>query len=1025
MNTAISWMLAAACSAPGADGGAVDFVRDVRPILAQHCHRCHGATKSKGELRLDRKEEALRGGLSGRAISPGKRGESLAYRFASGADPKKIMPPEGERLSAAELEAIGAWIDAGAIWPDGLDSPGLAATRHWAFQPITDPAPPAVARQGWARNPIDVFILARLETEGLEPSPEADRATLVWRIFLDLIGLPPSPEEVDAFVHDERPDAVESLVERCLGSPHYGERWGRQWLDVARYADTNGYEKDKPRSIWPYRDWVLNALNSDLPFDRFTVEQLAGDLLPGSGREQLVATGFHRNTMINDEGGADQEQFRYEAIVDRVNTTGLAFLGLTLGCAQCHFHKYDPIAQREYFQFYAFFNNADEPALDAPTPDELEALRASDAKAEALEVTLLRGDLPDVDAGQPDWEARQLETARRWTVLEPRGATSQGGAQFLPLADGSLLVEGPSPGADTYDVELTTELTGVTGLRIEALPHPSLRGGGPGRGRVLGDGNFVLSEVTCRFEPAAAPGASAGAGSSDSEQEAIAVAFSSATADFSPKGFEASRTIDGDLESGWSIEAGKPGRNVARALVLELKEPVGFGGDTRIRLTLVHNYTHEHNLGRFRVSATTGPVPIRASGLPSEIEEILTTPRALRDDAQARALRRRYRWDAPELAATRKEIEDHRAARPSATSTLVLREREHARVTRIKIRGEYTRDGDTVEPATPACLPPLPSSAPRNRLGLAEWIVSRENPLTARVIMNRIWRAHFGRGLVATIEDFGTRSEPPSHPELLDWLARELQRRNWSLKAVHRLITCSATYRQATIVRREALHADPGNVLLSRAPRLRVEAETVRDIALAAGGILSGRIGGPSVFPPQPEGVNSLSYGDFQWKAAEGEDRFRRGLYTFWKRTSPYPAFLTFDAPTGDATCLRRAQTCTPLQALTLLNDVVFIEASRGLALRVLREAPAGGETRGARAFRICTAREPDAEEAARLSEFLAAKTRWYAEHPADAALLALGGADKGSGGADVAELAAWTLLGRALLNLDETITRP
>jgi len=880
--------------------------------------------------------------------------------------------------------------------------------RHWAFEPVARPDPPA-SPGDWGGNPIDAFVLARLRQESLVPSSEADRITLLRRLSLDLIGLPPTPEEADTFAGDASPAACDRLVDRLLASPHFGEHWARRWLDSARYADTNGYEKDKPRTMWRYRDWVINALNADMPFDQFTVEQLAGDMLSGATTAQRIATGFHRNTMINEEGGADQEEFRYEALVDRVNTTATVFLGLTLGCAQCHNHKYDPLSQREYFQLYAFFNNADEPLLEVPTEAETRARIEADAELARLEGDLLKPDLLDVNAGQPAWEASMAPRARKWMPMEVVHARSHEGTELVKIEDGSILAEGPSPGADTYELVLETPLEAITAIRIEALTHPSLPANGPGRGRVLGDGNFVLSEVSVSIPP-------------------VELELSQATADFAQKKFEAEKAIDGDLETGWSIEAGKPGRNVDRTLVLELKNDVhtpAGGGRTKLHLKLVHNYTHEHNLGRFRVSATAGPRPVAATGLPPLVEEALATAPALRSEDQVRAIRREYRWSAPELAETRKRIEELQASRPKATTTLVLQERTRPRVTRLKVRGEFRQDGDPVEPGTPACLPPLAGDAPRNRLELSKWIVHPANPLTARVLANRTWQSFFGRGLVATPEDFGTRADPPTHPELLDWLAAEIPGSGWSLKALCRLISSSAVYRQSSTVTPQGLRIDPHNALLARGPRFRLDAECVRDVALSASGLLATKIGGPSVFPPQPEGVNSLSYGDFKWVESKGADRFRRGLYTFWKRTSPYAAFITFDAPAGDEACVRRVRTNTPLQALTLLNDTVFLEAARALARRALAEAPGCTSDRVRRAFRLCVAREPDGDELASLVSFVESKAEHFRAGNGDPARIAYADPASPPEGDDAAEQAAWTLLARVLLNLDETITRP
>jgi hypothetical protein len=935
------------------------------------------------------------------------------------------LPPALQFAAACGFLVLFSDVAAGG--PPAGPGPGKKGENEpapalWALKPISDPEPPPVRDPSWCRNPIDRFVLARLEEEGLRPSPEADPVTLIRRLSLDLIGLPPSPEEVDRFLAGGGASACERLVDRLLASPHYGERWGRQWLDIARYADTNGFEKDNVRTMWRYRDWVIEALNRDLGFDRFITEQLAGDLLPDPTPSQLVATGFHRNTMINDEGGVDQEQYRYLAVVDRVNTTAGAFLGLTLGCAQCHSHKYDPLSQREYFQFFAFFNNADEPVVEMPTPEE-EARRASHREAlERARSELLLDTAPgredlyrEVNAAQPLWEKEKAREARRWVVLDPRSFTSEGNASLEKLPDRSLLAGGPSPGSDTYRVEAVSELPEITAIRLEVLPHPSLPHGGPGRGRVLGEGNFVLSELSVAAAPLSP--------SSGDSSRPVPLVLKNASADHSQKGFEVANAIDGDVETGWSIGSDKPGMNVARAAVFETEGPALFRGPTRLTFTLTHHYVHEHNIGRFRLSVTGGPRPVKATGLTPEAEEALTTPEEGRTESQRAAIRRQYRLQAPRLADLQKKLAELGAVEVPVTTALVMRERARPRTTRLHIRGEFLNEGEEVSPAVPACLPPLPPGPPANRLGLARWLSSPENPLTARVTVNRAWLSHFGRALVNTPEDFGSRGEPPSHPALLDWLARELQRQSWSLKALHRLIVSSAAYRQSSVVGPELLQRDPYNVLLARGPRFRLEAELVRDVALCAGGLLSAKVGGPSVFPPQPEGVNGLSYGSFEWKSSTGEDRYRRGLYTFWKRTSPYPALLTLDAPTADTTCLRRSRTNTPLQSLTLLNDAVFLEAAQGLARRTFAEGPEETEGRVRLAFRLCLSRSPDPVELEELTRFVERERRRFKERAAEAALLFPADPARRPAGIALEEAAAWTLLARVLLNLDETIT--
>ncbi len=999
----------------------VEFEADIRPIFEAHCISCHGPDQRKGGLRLDNPTDGMAGGDSGPMIEPGDSTLSYLIEKVAGLDPLSTMPPSGDPLSAEQIGLLRAWIDQGADWPEAGAPAEAPTSDHWAFQAPKMPEPPVVENVSWPRNPIDHFILARLEAEGLNPAPEADRTTLIRRLSLDLIGLPPTPEEVDAFVNDPRPDAYEHLVDRLLSSPHYGERWGRRWLDLARYADTNGYEKDRQRSIWPYRDWVINALNNDLPFDQFTIEQLAGDLLPDPSIDQRVATGFHRNTMINEEGGIDVEEFRYAAVVDRVATTGSTWLGLTVGCAQCHTHKYDPITQREYYQLFAFLNNADEPELALPDPEILRRRAEIQAEIDTIVASLpslfpVPDDPSGEDAVTDDERRRQHLAASMarweedlstfdWTPIPPSSLASKNGATMEVLDDRSVLVSGDKPNQDVYTVELETDLKGVTGLRLEVLPHESLPDGGPGRAPLFSVGDFLLTE----FEVEAGP--------EGADLERVAIAH--ASEDYAEKGHPAAKAIDGVYDTGWNVKGaiGQP-----HAAVFAFAEPIGEGNPTRLVLTLRQEYIHQMTIGRFRLSVTTDARPVRASGLPAEIETIVQIPRDERTAEQLDRLTAYYLMVAPELSEQHQRIASLRKAMPALPTTMVMQERrpEHARTTQIHQRGEFLQaTGNPVEAGVPSVLHPLPEDEPLNRLTLARWLVSDDNPLVARVTVNRLWAGHFGRGIVPTLDDFGTRGEPPSHPDLLDWLAVTFVNKGWSQKAIHRLIVTSATYRQSSDVPLSLLDRDRENVLLARGPRFRLEAELVRDLALAASGLLTPTVGGPSVYPPQPEGVTALAYGGPGWPTSTGPDRYRRGLYTFTKRTAPYAAFTTFDAPTSEVTCTRRERSNTPLQALTMLNDPVFIEAAQALARRIVAELPEGNaEARAARAFRLCLSREPDASELAAILDFYEAQRDRIAAGELDAETLA-GTAESDN----PVELAAWTTVSRALLNLDETIT--
>ena len=1181
----------------------VDFAAQVEPILAKHCYSCHGSEAHKGGLRLHTLKDATLGGDSGTAAyTPGKSGESLLVQRILSTDPDERMPLNADPLPESEIAIIRAWIDAGASWGASATAETSAQMKsdHWAFQrPVQTPIP-AVQHTTAVRNPIDAFIVSKVEQEGLSPAPEADRYTLIRRATLDLTGLPPTPAEIDAFVNDPAPDAYERLVDRLLTSPHYGERMAVSWLDAARYADTNGFEKDRSRSMWPYRDWVINAFNDDMPFDQFVVEQLAGDLLPNPTLAQRIATGFHCNTMLNEEGGVDVEEYRYEAMVDRTNTTATVFLGLTMACAQCHTHKYDPISQREYFQFFAFLNNTDDTKLEVPTP-ELTKKRAEAEAAVAQAVAELESKFPEDEAviewaplqltqgaassgavltasedatlvasgpagdketytltfaleqnrdlsairlealatgsaphggpgraengnfvlseirarieptegkpiplkiagaeashSQPGFEvaravdgdsatgwavdgapnglnqdqfaaftlatpisvetpsklvvelvqdfgashvlgklrvsaghhvippsaapaserraahlARRLTAwqdelrprARRWTQLKPLDLKSRDHATFRKLADNSVLVTGDNPNNDIYEITYQTDLQNITGIRIEALPDPSLPGGGPGRGVILAEGDFLLSETSLQAAPWLNPDAKS------------PVTLTNPTESYAGQGRSAALTLDGKTDTGWAIH-GQEGR--PNHIVYAFEKPIHFDGGTLLALKLDQIYIHNHTIGRFRVSVTTDPLPVEACPVPAEIESTLATPTDQWSEAQHKLVKNHFLSVAPELAKEHKRIAELRDATPKFPTTLVLTERDDTRVTNIHNRGEFLSPRDPVGTAVPAVLPPLPQNVPANRLTFARWLVAPEQPLTARVTVNRLWMSCFGRGLVNTPEDFGLRGEKPSHPELLDWLAVEFMRRGWSQKEMMRLFVTSATYRQASNVSPALVAADPANEWLARGPRFRVDAEYIRDIALTASGQIDLEIGGPSVFPPIPEGALSLVYPGEGWNVSDGTQKFRRAIYTSWKRTMPYPAATVFDAATRDSTCVRRVRSNTPLQSLTLLNDGVFMDAARAMASRLCGEADKTPEGRIRLAYLLCLARPPDAVELDTVKTFWERQRTFYAQHPEEAKVLAASETAE-------SDMAAWILVCRALLNLDETITK-
>jgi len=833
----------------------IDFARDIEPILKARCLVCHGSQQQMGGLRLDRHEDALRGGNSGPVIKAGDSAASRLIRLVAGLEKGLVMPPAGKRLSVQEVELLRTWIDQGANWTVKEQGSGIAVMpvkpeagvpKHWSFQPIKRPEVPVVRNRNWVRNPIDNFILARLEAEGIEPSAEADRVTLIRRLSLDLIGLPPTPKEVAEFIADNRPDAYERQVDRLLDSPHYGEKWARNWLDLARYADSDGYEKDWVRPhAWRYRHWVIEALNRDLPFDQFTIEQIAGDLLPNSTIDQQVATGFHRNALTNREGGVNIEQFRFEKVVDQINTVGTVWLGLTVGCAQCHDHKYDPVSQKEYYQLFAFFNNAEEVNIDAPLDGEmgpyLQALPEYRKKRNEL---LVQYRVPEL---QPPWEKKMLEAAAnpgKWTDWDHAYDALQ------KLLDGADKI-----------------------LRMDAAVR------------------------------------------TQKQQDALADHFIG---------------------------------NYHRVISKEMAEQLKY----------------------------------------------------------------------KEL---RKQLSDLLTAFPALSEAQTIAEDTSPRRTYIAIRGDYRRNGIEVHPGVPAVLHPLPPDTEPSRLTLARWLVSPDNPLTARVTVNRIWQEYFGRGIVHTSDDFGAQGEKPSHPKLLDYLASELVDRHWSLKQMHRLIVTSAVYRQSSKARPELQSRDAENLMLARQARLRLPAELIRDSGLAVSGLLYSVIGGRSVRPPQPAGLDELGYASsVKWVESQGKDRYRRGLYILFQRTVPYPQLMHFDAPDATISACRRERSNTPLQALNLLNDPVFVEMARGLAVRVLQETTGHFTERIDYAFQLCLARKPSSREREWLTEYYEKQKQMLEKEPGSVQTIF----PVELRGVSNIEAAAWVALSSVLLNLDEFITR-
>ena len=986
----------------------IDFNRDVKPILAQHCWKCHGGVRREGGLSLLFRDEALKPNKQGDvAIVAGKPDDSeLMYRLTVD-DEEERMPPKGKGLTKKQVETFRRWIADGASYQD-----------HWSRVKIVHSALPEVQNKSWPKSDLDYFVLAKIEASGLKPSPQASRYELIRRLSLDLTGLPPAPREVEAFVTDKSPKAYENLVDRLLASPAYGERWARLWLDMARYADTQGYEKDRKRVIWRYRDWVIDAFNRDLPFDQFTIEQIAGDLLPNPTTDQLVATAFHRNTMTNTEGGTDDEEFRVAAIMDRITTTWQVWMGTTFNCVQCHNHPYDPFELTDYYSFFAFLNQTqdnDQPneSPTIPSPSSEQQQRIAELNKQIQQA---KGDLeserPRLVAAQTKWEQGLRQSAGQWEVLDPLKFESKNGATLKKLKDKSILASGKRPDKDVYTVTVRTKLTGMTAFRIEALPDRSLPKKGQGR---AGNGNFVVTEFRVS---ASGP-----------------VSFARATATFEQtiankgnpfKRWAAAAAIDNNAKGekwGWAV---LPHVTTAQTAVFETAANVRPKSNGTLVFTIEQNHGGgNHTLGRFRLSATTAPRPVAA--LPANIAKIIATDPARRNQKQKSELASYYLSITPGAQSVPDRIvqldKQLKAIKPPTTPIMRELPAGKQRTTHVFVRGSFMSKGQEVSPGLPSWMPPLPKGAPANRLGLAKWLVDPSNTLTSRVQANRYWENFFGRGLVSTAEDFGRLGEPPSHPKLLDWLAVQFMNDGWSMKKFCKLLVMSATYRQSSNAHPELLKRDPNNLLLTRGPRFRLSAEAVRDQALAVSGLLSRKMYGPSVMPPQPVGVWQIVYSGDKWATSKGEDKYRRGLYTFWRRTAPYPSMMAFDATSREFCVVRRIRTNTPLAALVTLNDPVYIEAAQALARRVTKEGDKEARKRAALAFELCMIRKPKAEELDRIIKLYKGELAHYRQN-VDAAKKIAGYNTGTANGAEPAELAAWTVVGNVIMNLDEFLTK-
>lgn len=992
-------------------GKPVNFVRDVRPILARNCYECHGPDEGhrKGDLRLDTQAGAFARHDDVAAFVPKNAAQSEALRRVSSTDDGEVMPPpkSGKKLTAEQIDILKRWVEQGAQW-----------SSHWAFEKPTRPALPSVRDGKWGRNDIDRFILAKLEKENLQPSPEADRHTLARRVALDLTGLPPDPKLVAKFVQDSSPDAYEKLVDQLLQSSAYGERWTRMWLDLARYADTRGYEKDRTRTMWRYRDWLIDAFNADMPYDQFTREQLAGDLLPNPTSDQLLATAMHRNTMVNEEGGTDDEEFRVAAIKDRVDTTMQVWMGLTMGCAKCHSHKYDPLPQREYYQFLAFFNQtADSDRGDefptAPTPTKTQTEQTARITAELTKLQQqLDTPTPELEKAQAEWE-ESAKKVRGWNVLKSQTMTALSGSAMKVLEDSSILVAGDGPAKEKYTVIFPFNESRLTGLRLEAIPDKSLPRGGVGRS--LNDGNFVLTGIQLSVK---------------SKSGAVTeIPLVKAEADFSQDNYPVDHALKNDdpKKHGWAVAP-----NVAKphTAVFTAGDSVSLTDPAELTVTLDHQFEFPYpgfSVGRFRISTTDGDKPTLKTDIPDPILAILKTPADQRNADQKRQIYQYFAQLTPLTQSLRDAIAQQRSdlAANKAIDTPVMREltADKQRVTKIHVRGNFLDQGDVVTAAVPTAFHPFPAEAPLNRLGLSQWLTDPQNPLTARVAVNRFWAQFFGIGLVESQEDFGIQGLPPSHPELLDWLATEFVRDGWSVKRLCKTIVMSATYRQSSRVTPELMERDRFNRLLARGPRFRLEAEMLRDQALAVSGLLSRKMYGPSVMPPQPDGIWRSTYNLDKWQTSAGEDKFRRGLYTFIKRTSPYPSMITFDGTSREICTIRRINTNTPLQALVLLNDPVYVEAAQALARNMTKQSGTVDEKLAA-GFQAALTRPPQPRELAALRKLFDQRLKFYQQNTKEAKQMAPLPPGPPESGSSTSELAAFTAVCNVVLNLDEFVTR-
>jgi len=991
---------------------AVDFNRDVRPILSDKCFACHGpdAAERKADLRLDTKVGAFAdlGGYA--AFVPGKPEASEALKRVLSQDPEEQMPPKKfhKEMTPAEIDILRQWIADGADYQ-----------MHWSFRALERPAVPKFEGPS-VRNDVDRFILRRLREHGLEPSVEADKVTLARRLNQDLLGLPPTPEQVEKFVKDTRPDAYEQLVDELLGNQHFGERMALYWLDLVRYADTIGYHSDNYQEVSAYRDYVISSFNTNRPFDQFTIEQLAGDLLPNATVEQKVASGYNLLLQTTEEGGAQAKEYMAIYAADRVRNVSGVWMGATLGCAQCHDHKYDPFSARDFYSMAAFFADLKEnavgkrvPNLKLPTAEETAELNGLRAKLAENTLAKVLGRDPALAAkvaeSQRQWEAQilaQIQAAgQEWTIVKPANLKSSGRATLTVLPDNSVLSSGRNP--DTEDDSCTIAAKGaITGLRLEALTHESLAQGSLSRA----NGNFVMTNLTVKVGDKA-------------------IAIREAKADFEQSGFPVGNLIDADLKTGWAVNGHVEGKN--RTAIFLFAEPVTLGEGEALTVEMQHRSEYaKHNIGRFRLSVTTAAAPSLSGGVDLPVDVARAFQSAQRTEAEAKVIAAHFQTLAPELAGARKDLETWTKRvenlENGVRTMLISESMAQPRMTRILPRGNWLDEsGEEVQPAVPVFLPHESIQGRRaNRLDLAKWIVSDTNPLTARAFTNRLWKLFFGAGISRNLDDLGGQGVPPSHPELLDWMGVELRESGWDVKHMVKLLVTSGTYRQVSTETKEQRAKDPGNTWFSHQNRWRLEAELVRDTALDLGGLLVDDLGGKSVKPYQPAGYwAQLNFPAREWQADQGEGLYRRGIYTFWCRTFLHPAMVAFDAPSREECTAERSRSNTPQQALVLLNDPVFVEASRAFGSRIA-QAPGDEAAKLNWAWRAAMTREPKPEELAILQNVYADQKARYTSDPESAGKLLKTGTAPLPSGIEAAELAAWTAVGRTLMNAYETTSR-